>query len=253
MIKHLKSPLISCPHEFFTFKRQEPDVKKSSTSFAFSNFDTNSETIANKRLISKSLNQTKTIKILTIKQVHSNRVLVLDESRISDKTQEVDGIVTKIPNIAISILSADCAPILFFEPTKKVIGCAHAGWRGALVGITDNVIKEMVRLGANKSLITAIIGPCISRPNYEVGDDFKETFLEQDTSSKMFFTSKEKNKYTFDLPGYLVNRLKNMGIRNTQWINLCTYSNEHLFHSYRRACHKGEPNYKRNISVISLD
>ena len=255
MIEHLKSPHLSCPHGFLTFKRVNAGKQKSSGLFAFSEFDSDSQIMRNKKLVSDSLKLKKNVKILMIRQVHSNKVLVLDNlanTVMPDKNYEGDAIVTKIPNLAISIVTADCAPILFLEPVEKIIGCAHAGWRGALAGITDNVVNEMVRLGANIDRITAIIGPCISAKNYEVREDFREIFMKKDESCTELFTKKEDGKYTFDLPGYIVNRLKNVGIKNTHWINLCTYARPDLFHSHRRSCHNSEASFKRNISIISL-
>jgi YfiH family protein len=191
--------------------------------------------------------------IATPYQVHGREVAVVDEAWGPRQGPKVDGVVTKRPGVIIGVLSADCAPILFADPGARVIGAAHAGWRGALAGVTDAVLDQMCALGATRPMIRAVIGPCIGPSAYEVGLEFEATFLSQDTTSAAFFSPGAKaDKRQFDLPGYVAHRLRASGLEQVENSGLCTYSAPELFFSFRRTTHNQEPDYGRDLSAIAL-
>lgn len=175
-------------------------------------------------------------------QIHSPKVVIVT-APFKDRPK-ADALVTNIPNMALSVLSADCTPILF--EGDGVIGAAHAGWKGALYGVIDNTIKAMQSLGAQN--ISACIGPCIGVKSYEVSPEFKLPFLDESQESAEFFTT---NNY-FNLQDYCVWRLNRAGAQNVSVINHDTYANEAEFFSYRRTTHRGESDYGRQISAIML-
>jgi YfiH family protein len=161
--------------------------------------------------------------------------------------------VTATRGIALGILTADCTPILFADPEARVIGAAHAGWRGAKTGIIESVITAMERKGAVRSRICATIGPTISQAAYEVGEDFQTAFTADDEETGTLFASaKSGGKPHFDLPGYCLQRLTRAGLAQVENLGLCTYENESLFFSYRRSVHRNEADYGRQISAIVL-
>ncbi len=188
-------------------------------------------------------------------QVHSNVVSVLD-APWDDVRPEADAVVTDKAGLAIGIVTADCAPVLFFGEKNggaSVIGAAHAGWKGAVFGVLDNVISEMIKLGATQESLRACVGPCIGRKSYEVTEGFTEPFLNHDEESEHFFTSAAKEGHLlFDLPGYCAWRLSLVGVKSVSVLDVDTYSNEKEFYSYRRMTHRGETEYGRQISVISI-
>ncbi|MEM9578703.1 MAG: peptidoglycan editing factor PgeF [Pseudomonadota bacterium] len=185
-----------------------------------------------------------------VHQVHSADVAVADAS-ISEPVR-ADGIVTKTRGLAISILTADCQPVLFADATAGVIGAAHAGWRGALDGVLEATLDAMVTLGAQRGAITAIIGPSISQAAYEVGPEFFETFVAEDQSYARFFANGSGDRLHFDLPAFGLHRLRSAGVGHAEWTRHCTYSDPDRFYSYRRTTHASEADYGRLISAIRL-
>lgn len=183
-------------------------------------------------------------------QVHSAKAVTLTEP-LPEKPK-ADALVTKTPGIALSVLSADCQPVLFADAQAGVIGAAHAGWRGALDGVLDATIDAMIDLGAARNNISAVIGPCISQRAYEVGPEFFEDFIAEDSSFAQFFAQGEGDRMLFDLPGFGLSRLRAAGIGQAEWTRHCTYSDSDRFYSYRRATHAKEVDYGRLISAISL-
>ncbi|HEY1877344.1 MAG TPA: laccase domain-containing protein, partial [Rhizomicrobium sp.] len=168
-----------------------------------------------------------------------------------------DGLVTAMPGLALGILTADCAPVLLADPEAKVIGAAHAGWKGALGeggrSVLEATLDAMESLGARKARIGAFIGPCISQANYEVGWDFRDRFLEPGLRNRRFFVpSGKEGHYRFDLPGYVAHRLTAAGVGAVEMSGVCTYPRENGYFSFRRATHAGEPDYGRQISTIVL-
>jgi polyphenol oxidase len=170
-----------------------------------------------------------------------------------DQRPKVDGLVTRSRGIAIGVLTADCGPVLFADDEAQVVGCCHAGWKGALTGVTDSTVGAMERLGAKRENIVAVIGPTISAAAYEVGPEFPAPFLTQSSAHGKYFTPSAKAEhFMFDLPAYLRDRLKGLGLKAVFDLGLCTYTDEARFYSYRRATHRGETDYGRLISAIAL-
>lgn len=191
--------------------------------------------------------------LVTVFQMHSADAVIAEKPWKSDKTPEADAIVTKTPGVAIGVLTADCAPVLFCDGTARVIAAAHAGWKGALAGIIEATVETMRQLGARPERITAAIGPAISQDAYEVGADFVERFLaEEPASSAFFITDEGSGEAHFDLPGYVGERLARAGVGAITDLGHCTYCEETRLFSYRRSQHHGEEDYGRQISAILL-
>lgn len=192
--------------------------------------------------------------LLTVWQWHSPDVIVADDIWDPLAPPKGDAIVTRRRGLAIAVLTADCAPLLFADPQAGVIGAAHAGWKGALAGVSDATVTAMEKLGARRERITAVIGPTISQPTYEVGPEFPVPFLAQDAGNADFFTpSTQPRHHMFDLPGYLARRMTRLGVGKVIDMQLCTYSDESRFYSFRRATHRNEKDYGRQISAIVLN
>ncbi|MDA0924409.1 MAG: peptidoglycan editing factor PgeF [Proteobacteria bacterium] len=189
-------------------------------------------------------------RLVSVHQVHSATAVTLHERPV--ERPRADAIVTNTPGLALAILTADCQPVLFADRNAGVIGAAHAGWRGALDGVLEATINEMIAAGGARENIHAVIGPTISQRAYEVGQEFLERFLDEDPDSARFFINGQEGRYLFDLPGYGLMRLRAAGIGSAEWTHHCTYSDEARFYSYRRATHRGEADYGRLISVIRL-
>lgn len=191
--------------------------------------------------------------LLTVWQWHSPDVIIADEPWDPLAPPKGDAIITTRPGLAIAVLTADCAPLLFADAEAGVVGAAHAGWKGALTGVSDATIAAMEKKGARRERITAIIGPTISQPVYEVGPEFPVSFLAQDPRNADFFTpSRQAHHHMFDLPGYLERRMNSQGLGKVVNLGLCTYSDEARFYSFRRATHRNEKDYGRQISAIVL-
>ena len=190
--------------------------------------------------------------LATVHQIHSADVVIAYEAWPQDRRPRADGIVTDRPNLLLGILTADCAPVLFADHQAVVVGAAHAGWRGALAGVTDATIEAMEQLGARRDHIHAAVGPCIAQPSYEVDDGFRGRFLQHDCDNARFFTSGPAGKPHFDLEAYVVHRLIAAGIDEVEALNLDTYSNPGRFFSYRRATHRHEADYGRQLSAIAI-
>ncbi|RMA41093.1 peptidoglycan editing factor PgeF [Rhodophyticola porphyridii] len=190
-------------------------------------------------------------RLVTIYQVHSSDAVMVTDGR-PDPVPRADGIVTATPGTAIAVLTADCQPVLFADPTAGVIGAAHAGWKGALDGVLERTIEVMVEAGARREDIRAAIGPTISQRSYEVGPEFIDRFLDDDPETARFFINGPGDRYLFDLPAYGLMRLRTAGIAQAEWTRHCTYSDPSHFYSYRRATHEGAADYGRLISAIRL-
>jgi purine-nucleoside/S-methyl-5'-thioadenosine phosphorylase / adenosine deaminase len=192
-------------------------------------------------------------KLVSVYQKHTNTAVVAKTPWTKDKIPEADAIVTSTPGLAVGILTADCAPVLFCDPEARVVGAAHAGWRGAKGGILEAAVEAMTGLGAKPERIRAAIGPAISQGAYEVGHDYKEQFLAAEPESEAFFIIDEgSGEPHFDLPGYVAERLARAGVGEVVDLGLCTYYDETRLFSYRRSQHHGEDDYGRQISAIVL-
>jgi YfiH family protein len=191
-------------------------------------------------------------RFLTAYQVHTPDVVVAEKPWPDDARPRADAIVTCEPGLGIGITTADCGPVLFADPEARVIGGAHAGWRGALGGVLEATIAAMESLGASRERIVAAAGPMISQSNYEVGADLAEKFMASHPDNSRFFAPGRPGHLMFDLPGYIVTRLKRAGIKKVEDLALCTYADPERFFSYRRTTHREEADYGRHINAIAL-
>jgi len=190
--------------------------------------------------------------LATVHQVHSAEAVHVDRPWAQAERPHADAMVTDRPNVLLGILTADCAPVLLADRRAVVVGAAHAGWRGALAGVTDAAILAMERLGAKREHIHAAVGPCIAQPSYEVDAEFRTRFVAADADNVRFFVPGAANKPHFDLEAYVVHRLIAAGIGEVEALNLDTYAAADRFYSYRRATHQGEADYGRQLSAIAL-
>ncbi|MFN3211199.1 peptidoglycan editing factor PgeF [Roseovarius sp.] len=188
--------------------------------------------------------------LVNVHQVHSARVEVVEGPQ--EERPKADGMVTKVPGLALTILTADCQPVLFADRQAGVIGAAHAGWRGALDGVLEETVEQMEALGASRRNIVAVIGPSISQQAYEVGPEFLDDFMADDPDNHRFFANGEGDRYLFDLPAFGLHRLRRAGVGHAEWTRHCTYSDAGRFFSYRRATHAGEADYGRLLAAIRL-
>jgi YfiH family protein len=192
--------------------------------------------------------------LLSAYQVHSaEAVLVCGPWAEADERPRVDALVTRTPGVALGVLTADCGPVLFADPEARVVGAAHAGWKGALTGVTSRTLDLMEEQGADRARIVAVIGPTISQAAYEVGPEFPARFTEADPANARYFAPSARAGHAmFDLPAYLADRLRAEGVGQVIDLSLCTFSDERRFFSYRRATHRNEKDYGRLISAIAL-
>jgi len=192
-------------------------------------------------------------RFLSLYQIHSPDVVVATEAWESDARPRADAIVTKTEGLAIGVSTADCGPVLLVDAEARVIGAAHAGWKGALTGILEATIAAMEKLGADRGSIVAAIGPLIRQPSYEVGSEFVARFVEQNAEHGAFFIPSTRAGHSmFDLPGFIRMRLEKAGVLMIDDLGADTYSDERFF-SYRRSVHRKEPDYGRHIHAIALD
>jgi hypothetical protein len=192
-------------------------------------------------------------RLITAYQIHSPDVVVAERPWTAAERPRADAIVTRTPGLAIGVSTADCAPLLFADEQARVIGAAHAGWRGALGGVIEATVTAMETLGAARGRIAAALGPAIRQPNYEVGPEFVERFVAADTANARFFTpSKRAGHAMFDLASYIASRIQRAGVVNFEDLGLCTYAEPERFFSYRRMTLLGEADYGRHINAIAL-
>jgi len=191
--------------------------------------------------------------LITAYQIHSADVVVAEAPWTHEERPRADAIVTRVPGLAVGVSTADCGPVLLADAEARVVGAAHAGWRGALGGVTDAAIAAMERLGAKRERIVAALGPMISQPNYEVGADLVERFRAAEAGNARFFRPAARPGHAlFDLPGYVAARLARAGIGSIEDLDRCTYADEARFYSFRRTTHRGEPDYGRHVNAIAL-
>ncbi|MBO3760995.1 peptidoglycan editing factor PgeF [Ciceribacter sp. L1K22] len=190
-------------------------------------------------------------RLATVHQIHSPDVYVVDRD-LNGERPKADALVTANPGIVLGVLAADCGPILFIDPENRVVGAAHAGWKGALEGVLENTIDAMIGLGATRRAIRACLGPSITVDNYEVGPEFVDRFVTRDRDYERFFRPSSKPGHAmFDLPGLTLARLSAAGV-TAESLGLCTYADPARFFSYRRTTHAGESDYGRQISAIAI-
>ena len=191
--------------------------------------------------------------LLGLYQIHSAEVVTVQEPWPESERPRADGMVTNRPGVALGVSSADCGPLLFADAEAGVVGAAHSGWRGAFTGVGEATLAAMEQLGAKRERVTVVLGPTISRAAYEVGPEFVARFMEAGRDNARFFTPSTHAEHAmFDLPAYIGARLAAAGVGRFVDLGLCTYGDEERFFSYRRATHRGEPDYGRLIAAIAL-
>jgi len=190
--------------------------------------------------------------LVTLFQIHGADVVIANAPMTDDARPRADALVTDRPGLALGILTADCAPILFADVGAGVVGAAHAGWKGALGGVAEATVAAMERLGADRDRIVAAVGPCIAKTSYEVDDAFLSRFTSADRDYERFFVSARPGHHHFDLEGFVAARLAAASVRAVHATGLDTYADETRFFSYRRATHRGQSDYGRQLSLIAL-
>ncbi|MGI9406476.1 MAG: peptidoglycan editing factor PgeF [Hyphomicrobiaceae bacterium] len=237
-------------HGFFTRKGGVSDGLYSSLNCGIGSQDEPPLVLENRSRVAARLGGT-CDDVLSPYQVHGADALLVDRPWPTDQRPKVDGLVTSTPGLAIGILTADCGPVLFADGTHGVAGAAHAGWKGAIGGVLASTVAVMEAAGAQRPTIHAALGPTISQRSYEVGPEFREAFVDKDAASDRFFTVPPgQSRAHFDLPGFIVSQLKTLGLASVSDLATCTYEDETRFFSFRRATHRNERDYGRQISAI---
>ena len=190
--------------------------------------------------------------LATVHQIHSPTAVIVREAVAREKRPRADALVTDVPGLLLGVVTADCAPVLLADAEAAIVGAAHAGWRGAMAGVTDQAIAAMISLGARTDRIAAAVGPCIARASYEVGHGFAERMLADDAGNERFLSDGPGGRPHFDLEAYVVARLAAAGVRRIEAMGLDTYALDDRFYSFRLATHRGEPDYGRQLSLIGL-
>lgn len=191
--------------------------------------------------------------LVTVYQVHSPDCVTVGEPWSEAERPHADALVTNRRGLLLGVVTADCAPVLLADHEAGVIGAAHAGWKGAVGGVTDSTLAAMEALGARLDRIVAAIGPCIAQPSYEVDSGFAERLTSESPANKAFFATGKPDHFQFDLEGYVAHRLESAGVARIERLGLDTYADPSRFYSFRRATHLGEPTYGRQFSLIGLD
>lgn len=246
------SGLPNVQHGFFTREGGVSTGMYAGLNCGFGSND-NAESVRENRARAAAHLNAQTSSVLTVHQVHSALAVIVDAGIPRSDLPKADGMATRTPGLVIGALAADCAPVLFADPQAGVIGAAHAGWRGAVGGILESTIAAMEQLGARRDQIRASVGPCISQANYEVGPEFEANVVSLSSANKAFFDRLGPNRSAhFDLAGFVAAQLHKAGLLAVERQTPCTYANESLFFSFRRATHRKEPDYGRQISAIVL-
>ena len=252
----LASPLLAAipglRHAFFTREGGVSEGIYESLNAGIGSNDDPTRVAENRRRMAEQMGVTPA-RFLSVHQTHSSDVVVASEPWPSASRPRADAIVTRAEGLAIGASAADCGPILLADQNARVIGAAHAGWKGALTGIVESTVDAMENLGADRNGIVAAIGPLIRQPSYEVGGEFVERFIEADAENALFFIPSTREGHAmFDLAGYIRTRLENAGVLMIDDIGVDTYSDERFF-SYRRSVHRKEPDYGRHVHTIALE
>jgi polyphenol oxidase len=192
-------------------------------------------------------------RLVTAYQIHSPDVVVAERPWTREGAPRADAVVTRVTGLAVGVTTADCGPVLFADAEARVIGAAHAGWKGAFTGVLEATIAAMERLGASRARIVAALGPMIRQPSYEVGPEFVARFAAADPDNAGFFAPAPRAGHAmFDLGGYIAARLRRAGLVAVEDLALCTYADADRFFSYRRATHRAQPDYGRHVNAIVL-
>ena len=249
------SPIVTnIAHGFFGRRGGVSEGLYESLNCGLGTWDNPEAVIENRARVARVIGTTPD-KLISLKQVHSPTCVYVNQPWDVDNRPEADAFVTDVPGLALGILTADCGPVLFYgekHDGSPVVAAAHAGWGGALKGVLESTVREMARYGAALDGIHASIGPCIGAASYEVQMDFIGNFLNQDPENERFFKSGNGDRYYFDLSGYIAWRLALAGVRHVSIGGQDTYAGEDYWFSYRRATHRAEGDYGRQISVIMI-
>lgn len=248
----LTSPNLSAAsHGFFTRKGGVSSGLYASLNCGWGSDDSKEHVAENRSRVAVKLGTTLE-NFCSLYQIHGREVVTVTTPWLRTELPKADAMVTMQKGIAIGVLTADCAPVLFADTTAGVIGAAHAGWKGALAGVLHSTVDAMCALGASKANIAAAIGPCIAQRSYEVGAEFRETLAKESAENGAFFGQSATGSLLFDLRGYVRCKLAEAGITNINTLENDTYSEEDNFFSFRRTTHRREPDYGRQVSAIML-
>lgn len=249
MLEILTSDALSPRHGFFTRKGGASSGIFAGLNCGSGSSDQSEMVAINRARVAEAMSVPGTA-LIGVHQVHSADVVTVTAAPLSP--HRADGLVTATPGLVLSVLTADCQPVLFADARAGVIGAAHAGWRGSRDGVLEATLDAMETLGARRTDISAVIGPTISQASYEVGPEFYETFTDGDPDMRRYFATGSGDRMLFDLPGYGLHRLRTAGVGRAEWTGHCTYRDPQRFYSYRRSTHVGEADYGRLISAIRL-
>ena len=239
-------------HAFFTRQGGVSDGVYASLNCGFGSRD-NPAKVEENRAIAAGRLGLPAERLVTCHQIHGTTAITVERAWRHDANPRADGMVSAVPGIALGVLAADCAPVLFADPQARIIGAAHGGWRGTLGGVMERTVAAMTAQGAAPARIRAGIGPCIAQPSYEVGAEFPATFAAADPDSDGFFKPGARpGHFLFDLPGYIAHRLTRLGLAAVERAPHDTAAEEALFFSYRRACLRGDNDYGRGLAAIAL-
>lgn len=244
------SPLADVPHGFFGRRGGVSTGELASLNCGLGSGDDPALIAENRRRVADAVLPAAALTGLC--QVHGNRCVIVDRDSDLTARPEADALATRTPGILLGILTADCVPVLFTDREAGVVGAAHAGWKGAIAGVTDATLGAMERLGANRAGIAVAIGPCIARASYEVDEAFVQRFVVDDSANERFFAAGQPGHAMFDIAAYVAARLAAAGVTRIAIGGQDTYAEANDYFSYRRACHKGENSYGRQLSVIGL-
>jgi hypothetical protein len=239
-------------HGFFTREGGSSQGLYASLNCGVGSRDERARVLENRSRVAGALG-TSGDRLITCYQTHSTQAVAASAPWTIETMPKADAVATATPGLAVGVLAADCAPVLFADPEARVVAAAHAGWKGALAGILEATIAGMEQLGAKRRRIYACIGPCIGPAAYEVGPEFEATFLDQALDNSRFFVrAAGAERPRFDLPAYVLSRLESAGLATVESATRCTYLNEAQFFSFRRTTHRREADYGRQISAIVL-
>ena len=252
LVSSLLAAIPGLRHAFFTREGGVSDGIYDSLNGGLGSRDNPANVAENRRRMAERLGVGPS-HLLNVHQIHSPDVIVATGPWESPTRPKADAIVTRTQGLAIGVTTADCGPVLFVDPKARVIGAAHAGWKGALTGVLESTIDAMEELGAERNSVVAAIGPLIRQPSYEVGREFVERFVDTDADNTLFFLPGERDGHAmFDLPGFIRMRLENAGVVMIDDLGVDTYADQRCF-SYRRSVHRKEPDYGRLVHAIALE
>ena len=238
-------------HCFFSRKNGFSKGNYESLNCGLGSDDRRENVLKNLEFVSKKIGCKKE-SLITLNQKHTSKVICFDtDSDVKNKLPG-DAIVSKVKDVGIGILTADCASIFFYDPKNKIIGCSHAGWKGALNGIIKNTVKKFNEFNSKNNDLIAVVGPCINKENYKIKTDFFKKFIDQDKKNEIFFEKISNENYIFDLRGYINKEILDLNIKDIENIEKDTFSEVDFFYSYRRSLLNKEADYGRCISVILM-